>query len=55
MQWRRRHPWPGAMHLDYVRYADALLRASQLCYSRRLGWLPWSGLVIRFLYTRGAR
>ncbi len=53
MPWRRRHPWPTAAHLDYTRYAAALRRASPWCYWRRLGWLPWSGMAIRFLYTRG--
>lgn len=48
----RIHPWPEANNLDFVRYQQAVAGA-RFCYWTPWGWLPWSGVVIRYRYNRG--
>jgi hypothetical protein len=48
----RKHAWPemNGTEIDYMRYCKAMKRVERFCYWKPWGWLPWSGLLMRFAY-----
>jgi len=47
---KRTHPWSDVKDVDFIRYKEAMVKASKFCYWSPWGWLPWSGIVIRRFY-----